>query len=405
VCVSRYCYLLRRLSRRLSGQRGQGLAEYIIIAVLVAIIVIVSVRYFGSSVTNQIEDASSAIANPEERAKAGGKTTSSGASSRSRGTSSTPTSDGGREEISDSSDTSGDSSSGVGPDGGGGDSLAEREARIEELSQGIGDEEGSGLASVQIDWETLLIIAGVICGIGFLVVFRMVSKNKKAGGKGKKGKKGKKANRIRGGQQGQAMVEFVLISITFLFVILGVIQLAMCLNAYSMVRYAAYNAARAAVVHGGDQDMMHEAARVSLLATFPTHGRADHRRGLMENYLGAVATDNNPLLTYFFEPITRVRIVSDQNSTVTFDDPAQASEGLVTVEVRHLYELVIPLVNRIIFRVYEMYRGGGYDGRTLNRLSAETNVARRTGSYQDIEYRIPLVAHYTMRLQSDYEPQ
>ena len=55
-------------------------------------------------------------------------------------------------------------------------------------------------------------------------------------------------------QTGQAMVEFVIAAITFLFTILGVIQLALVLNARTMVQYSAYNAARAGVVHGGDAD-------------------------------------------------------------------------------------------------------------------------------------------------------
>ena len=52
-------------------QRGQGLAEYIIIVILVAIIVLVAVRLFGKSVfnqfgnaTQQIDDLSGGTANP-----------------------------------------------------------------------------------------------------------------------------------------------------------------------------------------------------------------------------------------------------------------------------------------------------------------------------------------------------
>ncbi|MCB0345961.1 MAG: hypothetical protein KDD66_12650, partial [Bdellovibrionales bacterium] len=51
----------RNLKQRLDDCRGQGLAEYIIVAILVAIILIVAVRYFGSSVSNQFESATSEI--------------------------------------------------------------------------------------------------------------------------------------------------------------------------------------------------------------------------------------------------------------------------------------------------------------------------------------------------------
>ena len=43
------------------GEKGQGLAEYIIIVILVAIIVLVAVRFFGESVFNQFENATNEI--------------------------------------------------------------------------------------------------------------------------------------------------------------------------------------------------------------------------------------------------------------------------------------------------------------------------------------------------------
>ncbi len=205
------------------------------------------------------------------------------------------------------------------------------------------------------------------------------------------------------------MVEFTLIAITFLFVILGVIQLAMVLNAATLVQYAAYNAARAGSVHGGDLEKMTEAARVSLLAVFPRHGRADQVRGMTENYLASLATDQEPFdYTYFHTPITTVKILNNQNlpcgTVVTFDDPKTADKAYLTVQVVHQYQLVIPLVNRMLFWVYERFKlGEGYTGHSLDYISKETDKMRRvSGQYKEIEYRIPLVAHYTIRLQSDY---
>lgn len=203
------------------------------------------------------------------------------------------------------------------------------------------------------------------------------------------------------------MAEFVISCITFLFCIMAIIQLALVLNAYALVRYAAYNAARAGIVWGGDQEKMAEAARVSLLAVFPRHGRADHLRGLTENYLAAQATDSTGALTFFGDPITETSIINQDEltcgTTITFDDPAQAEEATITVQVIHRYELVIPLVNRLAFWIYMKFRSGqGYQGETVDYLAAQTDKMRRTGEFKNIEYRIPLVAHYTMRLHSDY---
>ena len=42
-------------------ERGQGMAEYIIIVILIAIIVLVGVRLFGKSVINQFNNATGEI--------------------------------------------------------------------------------------------------------------------------------------------------------------------------------------------------------------------------------------------------------------------------------------------------------------------------------------------------------
>lgn len=44
-----------------NNEGGQGLAEYIIIVILVAIIVLVGVRLFGKSVINQFNNATGEI--------------------------------------------------------------------------------------------------------------------------------------------------------------------------------------------------------------------------------------------------------------------------------------------------------------------------------------------------------
>ena len=42
-------------------ERGQGMAEYIIIVILVAIIVLVGIRLFGKSVLNQFNNATGEV--------------------------------------------------------------------------------------------------------------------------------------------------------------------------------------------------------------------------------------------------------------------------------------------------------------------------------------------------------
>ena len=52
-----------KMNRSFRGlnERGQGMAEYIIIVILVAIIVLVGVRLFGESVINQFNNATGEI--------------------------------------------------------------------------------------------------------------------------------------------------------------------------------------------------------------------------------------------------------------------------------------------------------------------------------------------------------
>ncbi len=205
---------------------------------------------------------------------------------------------------------------------------------------------------------------------------------------------------------GQAIVEFLFTALTMMLVILGVLQMALILNAFSLVRYAAYNAARSGIVNGGDLEKMKEAARVSLLATFPSHGRADTARGFTENYLGAKAVDDNPILNDLGEAITKVEIVNKDalpcGQVVTFDDPVDTPDASLTVKVTHSYEMVVPFVNRLLYYVYRQVLGGGYENEDIFQISAKTDQLRRSGAFRDIEYRIRLIGVYTMRLQSDF---
>lgn len=55
---------LVKLARRNAlarNERGQGMAEYIIIVILVAIIVLVAIKFFGKSVYNQFSNARTAV--------------------------------------------------------------------------------------------------------------------------------------------------------------------------------------------------------------------------------------------------------------------------------------------------------------------------------------------------------
>ncbi|MCB9555143.1 MAG: pilus assembly protein [Deltaproteobacteria bacterium] len=83
---------------------------------------------------------------------------------------------------------------------------------------------------------------------------------------------------------GQAMVESALVMPLMLFLILGVVQLAMMQHARIMVEYAAYKAARAGIVWHADRPIMESAAIIALMPTmeglFKEHDLANPMRVL-----------------------------------------------------------------------------------------------------------------------------
>ncbi|MBK8479810.1 MAG: pilus assembly protein [Proteobacteria bacterium] len=78
-------------------------------------------------------------------------------------------------------------------------------------------------------------------------------------------------------EEGQAVVESLLVLPLLVFLVLGVIQLVMMQHARLMTEYAAFNAARSGIVWNADRLIMENAAIISLL---PTNERLREKTGL-----------------------------------------------------------------------------------------------------------------------------
>lgn len=52
---------MNRFARKLKDKKGQGMTEYIIIAILIAIVVLIAVKNLGSSVKTKFEDAKTEV--------------------------------------------------------------------------------------------------------------------------------------------------------------------------------------------------------------------------------------------------------------------------------------------------------------------------------------------------------
>jgi len=208
------CRLLRR-----ADASGQGMTEYIIIAIVVGVAVLLAARYFGGSIGAQFTDAKEEITG----LKKGEERIETAVVGEERKT--TP-GEGGHQ----SGQNLGGATGGVAPppdeNGPGGSSSGPGSEYDALRSPSVGDP-SSGLP--ELSWRQIFQVAGIVVLFGILIVF--LGFRKKGGKNTKKEKKKAKKEKKKKGSAGQAMVEFIFVAVTFLFAILGVLQLAMILNA------------------------------------------------------------------------------------------------------------------------------------------------------------------------------
>jgi hypothetical protein len=161
-------------------------------------------------------------------------------------------------------------------------------------------------------------------------------------------------NNLRRNETGAALAETAITIMTFLVVILGIIQMTLVINAKLMVNYAAYHAARAGIVYNGDQDRMNEAAAAALAPLFtgaPSltslalgYGRARAEMAIsllqVEILSPSSARFRNDYRKRFFPEIQRYGEAPS--------DGAFLDDNLLTVKVTYYYPLRIPLINQIL---------------------------------------------------------
>ena len=158
--------------------------------------------------------------------------------------------------------------------------------------------------------------------------------------------------RLKKCEKGQALAETAITIMFFLLIVLGIIQLSMVMNAKFLVNYAAYCAARAGIVHNGDQGKMKQAAAFALTPLFSYSSDIDK---LIIGYGKALIAAN---LGYYL----KVEIVSPDNNRFSssynkrfFPELKKYNQGfpeldnnLLVVKVTYDYPLEIPFINRIL---------------------------------------------------------
>jgi hypothetical protein len=249
-----------------------------------------------------------------------------------------------------------------------------------------------------------------------------------------------------------------------LVVILGAIQLTLVFNAHSMMKLAAFNAARAAIVAQGSKpedpatvdeglSQAKTSAKLTLLPVIPAmHGFTPSLSGvqsLLQNGLlsglSAANVTGSPALHAGFElsgapgaiqveflnrddPIDG-KAVTNWPNRIDFDDPNRPDENVIKVRVSWDYPLAIPYINRImtaiarpdLYRAYKIINAAGQPLTPDNLLQLALNnkpawdyadfMTRSTGSAAAdglLSYMIlrwPMRATAVMRAQWDRKPK
>lgn len=274
---------------------------------------------------------------------------------------------------------------------------------------------------------------------------------------------------------GNAAVEAAIVLPLWIFALLGVLQLALFQQARLLTEYAAYQAARAGIVHNGDPSAMQRAA-IFVLAptTCPTRvpGARELCRapaGVWQRQLASMAALEtlsshhalifpgvhvHTLSPYWPKHAHLFDVASGTELDFDFfeDRPDERREAtLLTVQVQYWFELKIPFADWVIWSAYLAKRGGlaargsisdpvldpaaspslvehGEPEGRLARLvqasrppaEAELHrgdryrpIAKRSwaamvgsglqgGRRNQRTYFIPIVAHHTMRMQSNF---
>jgi hypothetical protein len=260
--------------------------------------------------------------------------------------------------------------------------------------------------------------------------------------------------RRKSAESGQVAVETAITVPMMIFFVLGAIQLGMVHQAQLMTEYAAYRAARSAVVNNGDCVRMKSSALIALTPTLPNpsefggpiSGRADTlgRAAALYNFWRV----GSAVLSAFKFDFLQVQVLNPKGSKldatfnkldwrsgrneIDFDDmrPDAVAANNLSVKVKYFYEMRIPFANRLIhswlmgaeilkdvsgllFESPEYRPGVGPFRTSLGNAyrPLEAAGAAKGGDYFTMAiaannpvhplFLVPLTATYTMRMQSN----
>jgi hypothetical protein len=159
-------------------------------------------------------------------------------------------------------------------------------------------------------------------------------------------------------EDGATAAETAITIMTFLMIILGIIQITLAIHARLLVNYAAYCAVRAGIVHNGDQHEMEKAAATALLPLFSNTGdysglAAGYAKARLAVQLGLIKVDVlSPNTSRFKKDERFFPEISRYAEKQKGKDAQKPDQNLLVVKVTHYYRLEIPYINRILRPVF-----------------------------------------------------
>ncbi len=240
-------------------------------------------------------------------------------------------------------------------------------------------------------------------------------------------------------EEGQAVVEAAIILPAMIFMILCILQLTLLQQARLSVEYAAFNAARAGIVHNmnnGSQNngvygadptsVMRNAAVYSVLASY---GRADSLNAITTT-LAKYETDDSSMRARGV-PTVQVTVLNPHKADfaafgghlngkeIDFDDmrPDAAAKTLLSIQVRYLFELRVPFANKMLQSIWLASQVGllntwdgflltnigptGAPGVIQDGMEGGLNVSTLAALGAGGRFYMPVDAWFTMRMQSN----
>ncbi len=236
------------------------------------------------------------------------------------------------------------------------------------------------------------------------------------------------------GQSGQAAVEAALTLPLTVFLILGILQLFLMLQARVMAEYAAFRATRAGSVRHGDCEAMTDAAILALLPTFHSYlgkngmgGSPGKKLGLAFElrkgnvYKPGLDGNHSGSIVWIIRESPRGFTANEDKD---FDEPRDAAQNdAMRLETRLVFwfPLKIPFANWVISRMMLSYWGymdytaqnplmltqkANWTASTVNTMTLEAAIQgellSRVASQQ---YVIPIHASASLRMMTPAQGQ